>query len=62
MRTIIAASGESLWGRSCLQTAARISGRFRGATGVPWRYMSVPIYRRTLEGCIWGAPASASWR
>ena len=62
MRTIMAASGESLWGRSCLQTAGRISGRSRGATGVPWRYMLVPMYRRALEGCISRAPASACWR
>ena len=33
--TIMAASGESRWGRSCFHTAARISGRLRGAVGVP---------------------------
>ena len=35
MSTIMAASGESRWGRSCFQSAARTSGRFRGAVGAP---------------------------
>ena len=30
MSTIMAAAGESRWGRSCFQTAARTSGRLRG--------------------------------
>ena len=37
MSTIMAASGESRWGRSYFHTAARTSGWLRGAVGVPWR-------------------------
>ena len=33
--TIMAASGESRWGRSCFQMAARTSGMLWGAVGVP---------------------------
>ena len=32
MSTIMAASGESRWGQSCFETAARISGKY----GWPW--------------------------
>ena len=35
MSTIMAASGESCWGRDCFQMAARTSGRLQGAVGVP---------------------------
>ena len=37
MSTIMAAFGESRWGRSYFQTGARTSSRLRGAVGVPGR-------------------------
>ena len=60
MRTIMAASGESGRGRSCFKMAARTSGRLRGAVGVHWRNMLVPMYLRTWEGGSSGAMDSAS--
>ena len=36
MSTIMAATGESRWGHSYFQMAARTYGRLRGAVGVPW--------------------------
>ena len=47
MSTIMAASGESLWGRSYFQIAAHTSGKFQGAVGVRWRYTWVRMYLRT---------------
>ena len=37
MGTIMAASGESRWGRSCFQSAALTSGKLWWAVGAPWR-------------------------